>query len=686
MARALQLFENAPEISERAHSILSQYFHYASFRANQLNVITNTLNGGDSLVIMGTGSGKSLLYQIPPLILNKTSIVISPLLSLIQNQVTGLLSRGISAISFTSARIPQPDDYIDAFVQKKYSLIYMTPEGIQSKLNWIKMLYEKDGIACIAVDEAHCISEWGIDFRPKYQEINTIREICRKVPILALTATASLKVQNDIEKLLRLGRYGHRMREYISSFYRSNLFISIHNKSNMQQDMVKQQYYNNGSTIIYAPTRRSCDSIAKLLSSNAISAKSYHGGLTNSARVTVQQEFENNIIQCVVATVAFGMGIDKPDVRHVIHWGPADSLAAYYQQIGRAGRDGVDAQCILFWKQGDLSKSNWRADQTENLNYQALILKQIRGLESFLYTNGCRKKYICNFFGEQKFDDCVEGCDNCVLRYQNNMTDAINQPQDYTQQVNFMVQSCIDTGQRFGITTLVALLHGTDNKQTRQIINYKNKKTWSALSNKTLPYLRELGRKTIEFGYLGEQWMQRQGSYRIGYKRIYVTPKGYDLVNNKISVPPWIPQGAMKSKRKTISSKKRKATSSNSLKTVNDKQYKHGSSRRPLLNINNHCNAQKVPTNSPIIDLSALKVSEAILKKKLQKLRQKMATKQSVSSKRIISNEGIDWLCKEQPSTIAQLQNSSSYSITAEFIDKYGKQMLRCITEHNSTC
>eukprot|EP01084_Bolivina_argentea_P213617 362742_1 len=675
MARATQLFENAQRISNKSHAILKNYFNYSTFRANQLDIITNTINGGDSLVVMGTGSGKSLCYQIPALISHKPAIVISPLLSLIQNQVSGLLSNGISAISFTSASNSTHGDYVDAFVNKKYSIIYLTPEGLESKLYWIKQLYTHHGISCFAVDEAHCISEWGIDFRPKYQDLSKLRDECKNVPIIAATATATEQVQNDIEITLKLGHGGHVLREYISSFFRSNLFISIHKKTNMGQDLLNHDYFANGSTIIYAPTRKLCNTIESLLNQNGVNAKAYHAGLSSNIRSNVQQQFENNTIQCVVATIAFGMGIDKSNVRHVIHWGAADSVEAYYQQIGRAGRDGKDSKCILFWMKGDLSKSNWRADNTNSEQYQDLILIQARQLESFVNAIGCRKKYISKFFGEQMDDDCVNGCDNCLTYYDENKSNDMNKEQDFTTQMKYMVQACFETGQRFGITTLVQFLHGKINRQTSKIIGCQNKPSWAKLSQYTNKWITGLSRKSIEFKYLAEIWVEKTGSYQIGYKRIYVTPKGHTLLAGDVSVPPWIPERDMvlkvkKSRAKAssvrnTSSSVRSASSSvgsapSSATSIKASQINVGNNRSLITHSN--ISSQRIHKDAIVSD---------ILVHKLQKLRKKIATKNQTVSKNIISDAGINYLCQYKPISMEQLKCLHNEAITPEFIDKW---------------
>lgn len=289
------------QTESKCHSILRQYFKYDSFRENQLKVILNTINGGDSLVVMATGSGKSLCYQIPPIVLGKPAIVISPLVSLIQNQVDGLNKRGIRAIAITTTSNATYSEVKSAWNDNEYSVIYLTPEGLDSALHNIKALHSKHGIACFAIDESHCVSEWGHDFRPCYKRLDRLRSNLPSVPILALTATATATVRGEIVNILKLGQHSHSLMRAIASFNRSNLTYELREKTSISEDLCwhkNHRFYQCGSTIIYASTRKKSEEIAQTLSAHNIAVEAYHGGMASTKRTQVQQRWESGQVGC----------------------------------------------------------------------------------------------------------------------------------------------------------------------------------------------------------------------------------------------------------------------------------------------------------------------------------------------------------------------------------------------------
>ena len=557
------------QLQSECHSILQKYFGYQSFRANQLQVILNIINGNDNLVVMATGSGKSLCYQIPPLIQNKPALIISPLISLIQNQVDGLLARGIKAISVTGASRATWDDYKDAFEKNKYSIIYLTPEGLDSKMDDIRKLNDKHGISVFAIDESHCVSEWGHDFRPHYKLLFKLRNNFPSIPICALTATATKQVQDEIIKILKLGQNGHRLNKIVSSFNRTNLTYHLREKQSIIQDLCypkNREFYARGSTIIYTTNRKESEQVADKLCQYNYTARAYHGGMNNNDRTRVQNEWEQGQVQCIVATIAFGMGIDKPDIRYVIHYGMPDSIEAYYQHTGRAGRDGNPSKCVLFWSKGDFSKANWRAGHSNSSFNQDRILKQTQKMKQFTYTRECRIKYILSYFGENDFTQCGTRCDNCLekqrlasnpnvvaMRARNGRNNQEPKERDFTEDGKWIIKGVKDTGQRFGIGAICSVLMGKETSKVKKMPWLKEKPCYGKLEDKSNDWIKAVYRKLVELGFLKEVWLNpqspgygrqrggRSGFMGRGYQCPNVTDLGWKCIRGQCRIPPWIP-------------------------------------------------------------------------------------------------------------------------------------------------
>ncbi|HOO08824.1 MAG TPA: ATP-dependent DNA helicase RecQ, partial [Cyclobacteriaceae bacterium] len=331
---------------------LKELFGYSTFRGNQEVVIKNILEGKNTFVIMPTGAGKSLCYQLPAMIKDGLAIVISPLIALMKNQVDQLNTYGINA-RFLNSTLSKSEvtrlkrDCINGDVK----LLYVAPESL-NKEEYIEFL-AKANVSFVAIDEAHCISEWGHDFRPEYRKIKTMIAQLGNMPVIALTATATPKVQIDIQKNLQM----EDADIFVSSFNRKNLYYEVRPKKETKKQLIRFLKDNKGkSGIIYCLSRKKVEEIAQLLNVNGFSAAPYHAGLDPDVRVKNQDDFLNEEIDIVVATIAFGMGIDKPDVRFVIHYDVPKSLEGYYQETGRAGRDGLEGLCLMFYSHNDLSK------------------------------------------------------------------------------------------------------------------------------------------------------------------------------------------------------------------------------------------------------------------------------------------------------------------------------------------
>jgi len=552
---------------KKCHIILKQYFGYDSFRENQLKVILNTIDGGDSLVVMATGSGKSLCYQIPPVFLQKPAVVISPLISLIQNQVDALNKRGIRAIAVTTGSTASAADIRSAWNDNAFSVIYITPEGLDGALHRIKALHSKHGIACFAIDESHCVSEWGHDFRPSYKMLHRLRRNVPTVPILALTATATAAVRAEIVSILCLGQHPHRLMKAVSTFNRTNLCYELRQKTSIAEDLCwhkNRRFYENGSTIIYASTRKQCEEIADTLCRQMRSkmAMAYHASMRPLDRQRAQQQWESGEVQCIVATIAFGMGIDKADIRWVVHYGMPSSIEAYYQQTGRAGRDGLPSRCILFWRPSDFSKSDWRCTRSLTAEGQDRIVKETQKMKQFAYYNGCRVQYVLDHFGEQS-GECLSRCDNCKENASRRRCgdDGTSKALDFTEETRCAVKAVQETRGWYGVTVIISLLRGHDTK-LKKVRNFQQMDSYKKLEGKSEGFVKALIRKVVEMGYLNEEWKSGSNGFR-GFKCPKVSQKGRDLIRNGSTerVPPWVPDkdmaaAMMRQKTKTVASGK----------------------------------------------------------------------------------------------------------------------------------
>ncbi len=399
-----------PEQHPSPISLLEKYWGHPAFLPHQKAIITSVLKGHDTLAIMATGSGKSLCYQLPALYFGGLTLVISPLLALMKDQVDVLNARGISAAAWTGQLDSDRRSRIGTEIREgRLRLLFVSPEKCMQP-GFLESLAGAP-VRLIAIDEAHCISEWGHHFRPEYRALARIRKTLPGIPIIALTATAVPEVRKDISQQLGLVR----AREFVGSFGRKNLSYRVITKKNPTIQLAEFLCrHKNKAGIIYCMSRKETEEIASDLRKRGFEALAYHAGLSTPARERVQDAFLKNTVRIICATVAFGMGIDKPDVRFVIHYDLPKSIESYYQETGRAGRDGKPGECILLYSRADVHKVRLLLDRDSGSERSIRIAqKKLHDMVGFCETTHCRRKFLLDYFGETSVQETCGSCDNC---------------------------------------------------------------------------------------------------------------------------------------------------------------------------------------------------------------------------------------------------------------------------------
>jgi ATP-dependent DNA helicase RecQ len=501
---------------EELKSKLHEVFGFSGFRGEQEEIILNLLAGKNTFVLMPTGAGKSLCYQLPAIISEGTAIVISPLIALMKNQVDQLNAFGINARFLNSTLNKTEIRHVkEETLAGNIKLLYVAPESLTKEDN-IEFL-SRAKLSFAAIDEAHCISEWGHDFRPEYRRIKSIIGQLGQIPIIALTATATPKVQLDIQRNLQM----EEADVFKSSFNRKNLYYEIRPKVNVNKQLIRFVKEQKGkSGIIYCLSRKKVMEIADLLRVNDVNAAPYHAGLESGTRMRNQEGFLNEDIDVIVATIAFGMGIDKPDVRFVVHYDAPKSLEGYYQETGRAGRDGLEGKCILFYSLDDIIKlEKFNKDKPVNEKENAKLL--LDEMASYAESSVCRRTQLLHYFGEEyTSSDCNDQklCDNCAH------PKVLFEGQEYIKKV---VEAAIKTEGRFGIKHLVNVLRGVESQYVKSY-NHFELEVFGSGKDETEVFWRSVVRQTLLNEFLAKDY-QNIGALK-------PTDKGVNFLKKPFSV------------------------------------------------------------------------------------------------------------------------------------------------------
>jgi len=493
---------------------LKKHFGYESFRPLQEEIIHCALSNRDSLVLMPTGGGKSLCFQLPALMSDGLVVVISPLMALMKDQVDALKANGISAAYLNSSLSkPQQEKVIENLRTNKYKLLYLAPERLMYSYKSFIQFLSGLKISLYAVDEAHCISHWGHDFREEYLQLGALKEMFPHIPVMALTASADAITRNDIIEKLQLKDAGI----FISSFNRPNIFYFIEAKKNYANHLLNYLHrHKEESGIIYCFTRASTEALAEELRMNGFHAVAYHAGMETKARNEAQEKFQRDEVKIIVATIAFGMGIDKSNVRFVIHTDVPKNMESYYQETGRAGRDGLRSDAILYYSSGDIIKLKRFVEIDDNKQQSEIMLKKLRQMAHFAESSRCRRNYILDYFGESSPEYCGS-CDVCLTNYE---------LFDGTVVAQKALSAVARLKEKFGMTMVIDFLRGSDSKRITP--DMRGLKTYGAGKDITAEQWQLYFRSLLHKGLLAKD----EGTYPV----LKLTDKSQDVLRGNVKV------------------------------------------------------------------------------------------------------------------------------------------------------
>jgi ATP-dependent DNA helicase RecQ len=609
--------------SDSLQQALKQYFGYETFRAGQREIIEANMAGRDTLAIMPTGGGKSICFQLPALLKTGVTIVVSPLIALMQDQVTALKENGIGATFLNSTLTGRESNQrSQAILNGAIKLVYVAPERLFAEqfLEFLNIIKGKMGIAGFAVDEAHCVSEWGHDFRPEYRQLSRIRQLHPDVPVIGLTATATERVRADISQQLEL----HQPYVHVASFNRSNLYYEVVPKQGNEQtytNLLRQIKRIQGSGIVYCLSRKRVDEISDRLRQDGIEAIPYHAGLGAKEREENQTRWIRDDVQVMVATVAFGMGINKPDVRFVVHYDLPRNIEGYYQESGRAGRDGEDSHCTLFLGYQDLETIKYliaqKVDPHTNEPLEAeqrIAQQQLRQVVDYAEGTACRRTILLRYFGESFQGDCGN-CDNCLTP---------KPMEDWTVEAQKFLSCVARTKERFGGTHVIDVLRGSRKEKILQH-GHENLSTHGIGKDRSLDEWRQLSRSLVHQGLITQT--------TDGYGILKLNERSWEVMRNQ---------------------------------------------RNVLLPIERDLVPSRVAEHS---DVSEHRIDIDILFERLRLLRKNLADEQAVPPYVIFSNATLTQMSEQQPTTLKDFAQLSG--VGTKKLEQYADSFIGLILEHH---